>query len=60
MRAFHEPPRELLTLDRKDLRVLGEIQPVPINTSAIPANRRLSSVYLNRPLGGSRRSAYVV
>ena len=59
LRAFHEPPPELLTLDRRDLRALGEI----LGKLAPEAGARQSSsaysaqVAKRRP--GPRRSVRV-
>jgi DNA-binding MarR family transcriptional regulator len=56
MRAFHEPPPELLTLDRKDLRALGKI----LGKLAPDESARQPSAYsaqVAKGRSGPRRSA---
>jgi DNA-binding MarR family transcriptional regulator len=57
MRAFHEPPPELLTLDRRDLRALGEIlgKLAPDASTRQPSSAYSAQVAKRR--SGPRRSA---
>jgi len=57
MRAFHEPPPELLTLDRRELRALGELLgKLTPDASARPSSFAYSAQVAKRR-SGPRRSA---
>lgn len=57
MRAFHEPPPEFLTLDRRDLRALGEILGKLVPAASTRQSSSAYSAQVTKRRSGPRRSA---